>query len=499
MLKDKNLDFSKLKQKDKIELICDYCQQIFTRKYTDHLTITKRDSYIKKDSCARCSSKKQKEIISYKNENGLLKRGDKGYYQSKENVLKELNNFIKELGHAHIHKHPKGHDIYMGIISRKDGYGLMDAILDLGYDFLDVLKSSPKGYLENFSVLEKYIRAFIDKFERFPNTTELNRDIGISNSIIKKHGGIYELKRKMNYIDKEDLVDDRNFMNKSVYEYTVAQFLIKNEIPYKREQYPFEGYLYKSDFTFYPFDEEEIHVEVWGFRDEGHGEEYNIRKREKKRLYELNGMRLIEIENTIFENYNHKNIQKYLEKTFSEYFNLKYKDLDYKFFISSKLSDKELFEKIMSVSDNNELPRIDKIKKYNASLYVEMLNRFGNYANFALHFNMIPFEKHGYWNKEIIHKHLLEMVNKGEELSQNNIKKTRGLFKAMISHKGMSDTKLEFFNENLHLFSQLNQFEITWLERVIRNSSSTPSQKEQAKQILDKLINLNISQTPISS
>jgi hypothetical protein len=424
-----------------------------------------------------------------KNKDGLLKRGNRGYFQIKENVLKELDSFIKEFGHAHIHKHPNGHDIYMGIISRKDGYGLMDAISDLGYDYLDVLNHIPKGYLDDFKVLEKYIQNFIDKNNRFPTKIEMNKTIGISDGIIKKHGGIYEIKRKMNYFDKNDLIDDNNFINKSVYEFIVAQFLIKNEIPYKREQYPFEGFPYKSDFTFYPINGDEIHVEVWGYRDQGIGEEYNVRKIEKKKLYKENNMRLIEINYTVFDNYDHKKIQKYLEKTFSKYFNLKYKDLDYKYFIANKLSNEEIFEEIMSISNNNELPRINDIKKYNSSLYIEMLNRFGNYTNFALHFGEEPYEKNNYWNKEKIHEHLLEIVNSGIQLNQSNIKSVKGLFKAMIRHKGITDTKLEFFNDNINKLLNLHDGDIKWLTKI---KNSTPEQQEQAKLILEKYYSKSI-------
>jgi hypothetical protein len=485
MLKNKNLDLNNLKYDDEIELICDYCDTCFKRRFGDHRAISKRDIYIKKDTCENCKNKKKIDILKYKQSNGLLKRGDKGYFQLKENVLKELDLFIKEFGHAHIHKHPNGHDIYMGIISKKDRYGLMDAISDLGYDYLSVLNHIPKGYLDNFKVLVMHIQNFIDKNNRFPTKLEMNKTIGISDGIIKKHGGIYEIKRKMNYFDEDDLIDDNNFINKSVYEFIVAQFLIKNEIPYKREQYPFKDLPYKSDFTFYPLNEDDLHVEVWGYRNKGIGEEYNIRKNEKKKLYKENNIRLIEINYTVFENYDHKKIQKYLEKTFSDYFNLKYKDLDYKYFIANKLSNEEIFEEIMSISNGHDLPRIDDIKKYNSSLYIEMLNRFGNYTNFALYFNKEPYEKKNYWNKEKIHEHLLELINNGKQLNQNNIKSIKGLFKAMIRHKGITDTKLEFFNDNISKLVNLHVEDIKWLNKI---KNSTPEQQEQAKRILKNII-----------
>lgn len=485
MIKNIELDFNSLRHSDIIELICDYCDKPFSRRVGDHRKISNRD-VVKKDSCEKCKDKKRIDILEYKQANGLLQRGVKGYFQLKENVLRELDSFIKEYGHAHIHKHPNGHDIYMGIVSRKDGYGLMDAITELGYDFLDVLHHIPKGYLDDFKLVEKYVLSFINKNNRFPTKIEMNKTIGISDGVIKKHGGIHEIKRKMNYFGQDDLIDDNNFINKSVYEFIVAQFLIKNEIPYKREQYPFKDLPYKSDFTFYPIDEEEIHVEIWGFRECGFGEEYNIRKRDKKHHYKENNIRLIEINYTIFENYNHKKIQKYLEKTFSKYFNLKFKDLDYRYFIASKLSDEEIFKEIMSISTNNELPRTDEIKKYNSSLYIEMINRFGNYTNFALHFNKDLHQKNNYWDKDKIHTNLLDMVKNDIQLSQTNIKNTRGLFKAMIRYKGMTDTKLEFFNDNLDVIINLNEFEIKWLDRIIKNSNSTPQQQEQAKQIIDK-------------
>lgn len=487
MLNKTSLDFDKLKHSDRIKLLCDYCDKKFTRKYGDHIRITEKDEFVKKNACRKCNTKKQIEIADLKQSMGLLKRGDFRYYKYKENILKELDSFINEFGHAHIHKHPNGHDIYMGIVSRKDGYGLMDAISDLGYDYLDVLNYIPRGYMDDFKVLEKYIQKFIDENNRFPTKIEINKTIGISDGILQKHGGIFEIKRKMNYFNEDDLIDNNNFINKSVYEFIVAQFLIKNEIPYKREQYPFENRLYKSDFTFYPIDEDEIHVEVWGFRDEGYGEKYNKRKREKKRLYKEYNIRLIEIEHTIFENYNHKRIQKYLEEIFSDYFTLKYKDLDYRYFIASKLSDEEIFEEIMGLSNDGELPRTHIIKKYSSSLYIEMINRFGNYTNFALRFDKEPFEKNNYWNKEVIHKHLLDIVNSGKQLKQDNIKKhTKGLFKAMIRHKGMTDSKLEFFDENISKLSRIHSEDIRQINRIIKSDSYTLERRILAKQILEK-------------
>jgi hypothetical protein len=178
---------------------------------------------------------------------------------------------------------------------------LLTLVTEIDLEWKDVSKFTPTNHYKDFNNLKDKINEFINKEGRFPSKIEIIKDLGIQQRNIDFHGGIYEIKRKMEYISANDLVDDNGFENSSILEYKVAQFLIKNGISYKREQHSFprEEGQFRSDFMIVTKDDIVFHVELWGFSEkDGNGttRTYNKKKKHKLELYKKYRINLISLE-----------------------------------------------------------------------------------------------------------------------------------------------------------------------------------------------------------
>jgi hypothetical protein len=317
------------------------------------------------------------------------------------------------------------------------------------------------------------------------------------------HGGMYEIKRKMNYNDENDLVDDNGFINKSSYEYIVAQFLIHNGVKYKREQYPFlknEGY-YRSDFMFESLDNKIFHVEVWGF-DENHIGEINKRytntKREKIGLYNKYDLNLIQIEYKIMAKSSLNKIQEYLKEQFSVIDGLSLKEVANEVLLSpSSLSDDEILETIMKYSDNQEYLPTQVILLQNGlwSYCNEIRKRYGDYFKFAEKVNKKRQDKTFYWNEETIYKALLNIVKHNKPIKKSTLKEFG--YMGMTNKKDKNGThslipvRLDFYQQYLlNRNSYIHPEDIKFLENVVDNVGAnvknkvTIEQQKQASEIL---------------
>jgi hypothetical protein len=311
---------------------------------------------------------------------------------------------------------------------------------------------------------------------------------------ISKHGGVNKVKQKMGYVDELDMVDDNGYYNRSAYEYIVAQYLIHNNVTYKREQYPFssEEGLYRSDFTLCPKGSKEIHVEVWGMDS---SENYIKTKKKKLELYEKYNIQLISINQNTFVGKSLYRVQEILYSLFSQYVNLEYEKIDKKYLVTpNSLSDQDLFELLMEFSsDGKTLPTTTTLKEKCAyGLYNQVIKRYGNYASFAKHFSVSNHHKRFYWTEQEI-EYQLNIVNQNKkDLSRKSFNELNlsGLMTAIDKSKGMIQTRLDYYDNNNVNF--IHDKDLKILNNIIMNKGTniknhvTLKQQEQAKRILEK-------------
>jgi len=426
-------------------------------------------------------------------------RKSNGYYNLRENRLKELNNYIVEHKYIDNIYHDKdGESIYAAFNRRKES--INNAIIDLGYDINDVRKTIPRRYYNDFSKIEEKLWDFINIHKRFPKRIEIVKDLKIDQRYIDKNGGINGLKSKINYIDDNDLIDDRGDYNKSLLEWQVANFLIAQGLKdnYKREQYPFpkeEGY-FRSDFTFY-IEDKELHIEVWGtdkndFHDK-RAKHYQETRIKKEHLYDKYNIMLISLEYEYFQT-SYNDIIQYLYNKLNCYLILPFKTIDYNIIINpNTMTDDELFEEIMKFSnDDITFPVQNILNKYNSGIMKEIRKRGYTYLSFANKYSkkLISFSES--WDKETIFKYFLIINNHGKQINTNNMKLYHGTLASQVNKHGIVNIKLEFFNK---YFDQIinSDSEIKWLIDVIniKNNVSigkiTKSNIIEAKNILEKL------------
>lgn len=480
---------------------CDYCGKHFYRKFRDHQFIINRDKFINKDCCKDCVNLKTKEILVYKQENNLLDENTDGYWTFKENRLKELDLYIKKYGNAdNLYISKEGNKIWFNF--RNNNHYIPDAIEELGYNLDEIMKYKPIGYYDDIKNVISRIEIFINKYGKFPTMEEIKKDLSISQRHITKHGGIYKIKKLMNYNDENDLIDDNGFYNLSAYEYMVAQWLIHNGISYKREQYPFpksEG-LYRSDFMFITNNNEIVHCEVWGYSNKDStpdGINYNDVKNRKLELYKKYNLKVISIDKDLLISNRIDIIQEKLYDIFKTFFDIGFKYIENKTILPSRnLSDIELLDIIMKYSKNKEfLPEI-KALKINGMYryYEEIIKRYNSYNNFAIKFEKKTNKKYNYWNKNSIFE-VFNILNKNNlpikyetlnELGYNNIP---GIILSI--NLKLLDLKLEFYNSLID--SKIPKDDIVFLENIINNKGTniknkvTSEQQLLAQQILNNI------------
>lgn len=304
----------------------------------------------------------------------------KPYWNSKEIRLKELDDFIKENGNIDNLYSSNGKGYYIWLAFHRYNHSIIDAVQELGYDLDLVMNRKPNGYFDNVENITSRIKCFISKYNKFPTEEEIVKELSIDLRHIRKHGGIYEIKRLMGY-QEDNLIDDNGFYNSSAYEYLVAQWLIKNNIPYKREQYPFpiSESPYRSDFTLYNINSNPIvHIEVWGMTTENY---YHV-KEEKLKLYDKYKINLISLDREIISKNRIDKIQEFLKEQISPYLNVELKHFDNIEILPPRdLNDEQLLDRLLSFSDDKDyLPSILELKKSRSQKYYnEVIKRYKYY------------------------------------------------------------------------------------------------------------------------
>jgi hypothetical protein len=498
-----------------ILLQCDFCQTKFPKKFGDYIN-SKKQNLVDKDCCSNCTSIKIKELMNYKQENNIMNRRSLGYWSYKENRLKELDYCIKKYKKLdNIKETDKDYRVIASFYNYHHSFE--EAIKELGYNINEVMDHKPreyfydinkvlktKGYYDNINNIIIMIQPFIDKYNRFPTITEIINNLSISGKQIDKHGGIYEIKRYMNYNDKYDLRDDNGFYNASTYEYIVAQWLIHNNISYKRNRHPFpkhEGN-FMSDFTLYLKDNKNIHVEVWGMEGK---KDYDKVKETKIKLYQKHNIKLISISSDLFLHFKIEYIQNELNNLFSPYINHILKFIPETSLIPIlHITDDELLKEIMKYSIDKDYLPIREVLEKNKKIrfYDEIIKRYENYYTFAEKYNKLVYINRCYWDKNKIFKVFDDIIIEYNKLNRKNIKEhiaknkyLHSFIDTVTRHGGFIKLKLEFY----YLCLQNNNINIIDIEFIrsiinkpkINSRKITPYEQSKAQEILNKLNQLN--------
>jgi len=492
-----------------IRVRCDYCGKNHFRRYTEYNRSINTNKLVKKYCCENCDQHKKQEVYEIKQSLGLLKRSEKGYWNFKENRLKELKKYIKENGDIVSIKNTKiGRSIYHGL--KENGETIEQCSVELDYDLFEINdRKMPEGYYHDFSNLSYRIKELIEQLDRFPKQKEVLNYLRIGNQTLLYFGGISEIKSIMGYDDKYDLIDDRGFKNYSTYEFMTAQYLIGNNISYKREQNPFNG-KYKnlrSDFTFYLKNDKEIHVEIWGYSKTDHVSKrsvrYNIDRKLKKKLYSQSDHHLVEIEYEIFQD-KYIDIQSNLSAIFSSLFKLDFKFVKQEKFIpTSELTDSELFTEVMKYSyKDNRLPE-QKILSENGKwkLVSEVLKRYDSYNQFAEEFNKTTVRSRGKkWADIDVFNKFDYMVSKyGYVLKSTKIKAIKNSHINNIEYfsrkvfGGFFEAKLSYFEYLTRENKQISNLDIQYIidaskmSRGFNRKYLTDERLSRFKNILDTI------------
>jgi hypothetical protein len=463
----------------KVKAKCEYCGDTKLIRFQDYNTYINKNN-IKKYACKPCSKKKLKENIKILYEQGDIQKGDNFYFSIKENRVKELKESLEKYGTlAHIYEsglqqHFANHN-----------HDLLQAIEDLGYDHMKLRQQKPNNYWDNYENVKEPIEDFISLYKRFPTSDEMRFELRICGKAIVRHGGVNEIKKKMNYKNNKDFIDNNGDYNRSTYELITANFLIAQKIPYKREQSPFPKFdgRYRSDFTLYTENQKLVHIEIWGLSKNENSERaaiYLNRRNKKESLYKKHDINVISIEPEVFKQ-SYSNIEKDLNNILSKYLNLKFKKVEQKALIPAReLSDEQLLEVVMKYSDNsNFLPKARLICIKESGIYKEIVKRYENFRNFGEKFG-INMKTHttNYWTEEKIQEKLLYMIETyGEYYGGDLLKKIQdpyllGLEDAMQTYGGSKYHRLKIYKyclENNVPISNKDKYHIT--TRFIRDES----------------------------
>lgn len=512
----------------KVDVLCDYCKEknietIVKKSWENYLRERK---HIKKDTCDICKYKKYKDVLKYKQENKLLTPSDNGYWTFKENRLKALKEYIKKYGKV---TNMRNNIDGKALISTIENYGESPIILalELGYDIFDICNKLPSHYLDDWDKLKTLIEMLINKFNRFPTQNEIITELKIATKHIFRHGGMYEIKRKMNYIDEGDLIDDLGYYNSSSYEYILSQWLIHNsDVKINRNVIissnpEIDGY-YNCDFVLTSPSNNKIWVEIWGgykknttstkFKD------YNYKHDVKIDLYNKYNYNLISLYPNFFDNKKYEDLQNDIYELFKDKIICKNKCIPdiTKIIPYSILNEQELLEKVMSYSkDKNILPGTKFLHSKNDRLGREIDKRYGSLSLFAEHIGVeIKHKANNYWTKDKVFSIFCHMIKTyGKILNRTEINKIKDNDKIIldISHvissinkssinkifkDGLFPLKLKFFEYCLNNNIEIPIVEIKWIHRIFINKTKRGNKlvnddyQQLAKRILERYYEL---------
>lgn len=285
---------------------------------------------------------------------GLLCPHDDYFWWFRENRLSVLDRIVKEHGTADNLRSTKiGKTLYSYLSCYRES--IEEALEELGYDLQIVRKRKSKSFYRNFDNIEKSLRTFIELNNRFPTKIEIIRELKIDERLI---GGINALRKKLGYFEDTDYVDDSWYVNRSLPEFMIAQFLIHSGVWYERDKVIHCDYNYRSDFYF----QDGTHLEFWGYGKRS--EKYYKVKTDKIELYKRKNIPLIELE---YEDFS---------KSYDGIL-----DLLREFFLnripSGTSFDKRIFERNNSLSDTDIMKLIEPYVENRQLPQIQLLNEAG--------------------------------------------------------------------------------------------------------------------------
>lgn len=463
-----------------------------------------KNSILNKYSCKPCSGRKRTEENNEKQRLEILTRTDKGYWRFEENRMKELQSFIRR--EKTIDSLSKlDESLYNAITLYGGEKSLEQAVASIGLVWGDVSSTLPEYFYRDFKNVEKRVHEFIKIHKRFPKSTEIVRDLKIQLTDISRHGGVEGVRKLMNYEDEGDLIDDRGYSNNSTLEYIVAQYLIKNDVPYRREISPFEDEIYRCDFELKSTDEEIFYVEVWGFKrsDDGKiGRKYNQNRIEKEKLYKKQKLNLVSINWSDIGNQRYTDVQKRLKEIFSFLKGYEFVVSDGFNYISPlKITDEEILKTIMKYSDDKVmLPTQVKLRSFGLDGYImEIRKRHGSYLNFARMFDKKLRVQEYEWTQESIYDAFLGIVKTNRypinktSLKKFNLSGMSSGFSRIYKTSGFTTPKLLFYREYLKNESFVHPEDLKIIEIISLKEEASSRYSEEnvaiAKQIMEAVKN----------
>lgn len=463
-----------------IVVTCDYCNKEKKTPYKYYLESISK-SIVKKHSCHACGYLKRFEEASLLQSNGELNKDSKLYYVFIENIKKDLDLHIKKYGNVNNFRYTNGR-LYSAICKNTD-LTIKDITDELGYKWDEISDKYPPNYFRDFDNVKNTISEFIEEKGYFPTSIEMMKDLSIQSVSVAYHGGIHEIKRLMGYQD-ETYVDDKGFPNSSKVEYFVAQFLIKNKIPYKREQLPFEERQFRSDFLVKTEDGIDYHIEVWGYDKNNNGEfnaRYNKIREEKEYFYKKYNINLISIEYLELEKLTYKEKEKYLQDKIS--FTKKKKLMEFSdtsYLHPKNMNDKDILNVLLEYSDDEKyLPIQEDVNKHGMGNYLaEIRKRYDSYFNFAMEFNK---KLRGYnfeWNESNIYDAFYKIVENrlpinGNTVAQFGLSGMENKFVELFGSQSYTTPKLKFYYRYINKLDFIHDDDFIFFLNVANNRKVT--------------------------
>jgi len=434
---------------------CEYCQTEKEVIFNDY-NKQKNQHVTQKYACKKCLGKKFIEGATIKNNQNKLHEEDRAFYSIKEHRVEALKAYIQEHGTiAGMSKH-NWYKYFM-----QYGENVFDEIESLGYSEIQLKQILGVKFWENFDRVERKMESFIHLYKRFPNRQEMEKELEFHSHAIRKHGGLRGIKRKMK--KEMALLDKKGNKHYSFREWTMANFLIKQGIPYKRHQLLViedeEGF--RSDFTFYPFKQSPVHIELWNFEKENVSEAaeyYQKKRKEKENCYHKHHVTCIDVDYEVFEQSEEK-IKETLQGLFEPYLSLGMEKVGptpktY----TEMMTEKELLDVVMSFSENQAYaPPVYEVRKNEREVYNEILKRYGNFRLFADAFEKKMVSRSTYyWTNEKVQERFLYMIQTYQRIcSEKELRKTedyqlKGLYKAIYKFGGMTYHRLLCYQKCLN-------------------------------------------------
>ncbi|WP_090629811.1 hypothetical protein [Neobacillus massiliamazoniensis] len=495
---------------------CDYCGDETPPEFTygDYYRQA-LSSPVKTYACnkPKCNFKKRFDMASYRQQRGELNEKNPFYFHFEENVMKLLKSYLNENGNLHQMKNKTKGNRILNIFQRHQEFDIIEMAIRLGYEEQDLRNNPLLGLSrkemnsehrqnEQFEEVKAAILEFMEEHKRFPTYEEACMLKGMNTAKLDKLGGIHAVRQRMGINDSTYLIDDRGWPNKSSYEWMVAQFLIHNNVPYKREQRPFINNGHRSDFTFYTEEGLTIHLELWGYDETSGGivaEEYVEKKARKMELYKEHEkeIQLVSLKRSMFERATYDQIQSELKRILGPILKMKLKELEQEVMIPpTMLSNEQLLEEFLKYSiDGKTTPLFWDLTN---NLRVAILKRFKSYEVFLKQNNFQPNKESTNVPIEYLFEACEACINEDGSLLnlKSYLERNKNRFKGFISkarnNGGFFNVKLSFFSncveKGITIFEDDQMFLIGVAQKKITNiTRQNEEQRLFAIDILEKL------------